>query len=84
MNFHKNKKPILTSGNEILRQINPLNAFIRMVDDAEDGILFIDKAYNFQPAPLGLSANASNVVLDYLLNVAETKRDSITFISRKK
>ncbi len=61
---------------------------------AEGGTLFIDgmidssqlqsddflEAYLFKPAPRGSTANASNGVLDYLLKVAETMRDTTTFI----
>jgi stage V sporulation protein K len=44
--------------------------------------VFIDEAYNFQPAPRGSTANASNKVLDLLMKSCEMEiyRSTTTFI----
>jgi hypothetical protein len=44
--------------------------------------VFIDEAYNFQPAPRGSTANASNRVLDLLMKSCEMEiyRSTTTFI----
>ena len=80
LGYRKNPKPVLTSANDILGEKDPGAAFAQMVDEADGGVLFIDEAYNFSPSPPGSTANASNKVLDYLMKVCETKRDTMTFI----
>eukprot|EP01038_Epipyxis_sp_PR26KG_P004361 gene4361-6169_t len=80
LGFRKNATPIITSANDILSESDPPEAFKQMVSNADNGTLFIDEAYNFNPAPPGSTANASNKVLDYLMKVSETKRETITFI----
>ena len=80
LGYRKNPIPVITSANDILSEQDPPAAFQTMVQSAENGTLFIDEAYHFNPAPRGSTANASNKVLDYLMKISETKRDSITFI----
>jgi hypothetical protein len=80
LGYRKNPKPVLTTANDILSEKDPGAAFAYMVDKAEGGVLFIDEAYLFSPSPPGSTANASNKVLDYLMKVSETKRDTTTFI----
>ena len=80
LGYRKNPKPVLTSANDILSDCDPGAMFEKMVASADGGCLFIDEAYNFSPAPPGSTANASNKVLDYLMKVSETKRETMTFI----
>ena len=80
LGFRKNPKPILTSANDILSEQDPAEVFKDMVEEAGNGTIFIDEAYHFNPAPKGSTANASNKVLDLLMKVSETKRESLSFI----
>ena len=80
LGFRKNPTPILTSASDLLGAKDPAKEFAQMVTDADGGTLFIDEAYQFDPAPKGSTANASNKLLDLLMKVAEEKRDSMTFI----
>lgn len=80
LGYRKNPNPVLTTANDILSEQDPADAFADMVQKADGGVLFIDEAYLFCPAPPGSTANASNKVLDYLMKVSETKRDTMTFI----
>jgi hypothetical protein len=80
LGYRKNKTPIMTSANEILAEQDPMQFFAGMVSQGDNGTIFIDEAYNFNPAPAGQTANPSNKVLDHLMMVAETKRESMSFI----
>jgi hypothetical protein len=83
LGYRKNPVPVITSANDILSEQDPPDTFRKMVKSADGGTLFIDEAYHFNPAPPGSTANASNKVLDYLMKVSETHRESITFILGK-
>ncbi len=80
LGYRKNSSPIITSANEILAEQDPVQYFIGLVSQGDNGTIFIDEAYNFNPAPAGQTANPSNKVLDHLMLVSETKRDTMTFI----
>ena len=80
LGFRQNPNPVFTSANDILGGQDPAADFADMIQQADNGTIFIDEAYNFNPAPRGSTANASNAVLDMLMKVTETKRDSISFI----
>lgn len=56
--------------------------FAKLVEEAKGGTLFIDEAYRLTPAPAGKSPNASNEVLDCLLEAVEdpATRETTTFI----
>ena len=51
LGFRKNPTPILTSANDILSGQDPPGDFEKMVQAADGGTIFIDEAYNFNPAP---------------------------------
>jgi hypothetical protein len=53
----------------ILKFKDPGGDFAKLVAEAKGGTLFIDEAYRLTPAPAGKSPNASNEVLDCLLEV---------------
>eukprot|EP01041_Mallomonas_annulata_P015350 gene15350-32498_t len=78
--FRSNPVPFLTNAGDILKAKDPAGEFETLVNNAIGGTVFIDEAYLFKPAPRGQTANASNAVLDYLLKVAEEKRETTTFI----
>ena len=78
LGYRKNPIPIITSANDILSEQDPAATFQAMVQSAENGTLFIDEAYHFNPAPRGSTANASNKVLDFLMKISETKRSTPT------
>lgn len=80
LGFRKNDKPVFTNAGDILKEKDPVGEFEKMVEVAKGGTIFIDEAYLFRPAPRGSNANASNAVLDYLLKVCETMRETTTFI----
>lgn len=80
LGYRKNKAPIMTSANEILAEQDPMQFFAGLVSQGDNGTIFIDEAYNFNPAPAGQTANPSNKVLDHLMLVSETKRESMSFI----
>ena len=78
--YRTNPVPFLTNAGDILKAKDPVGEFEQLVESASGGTVFIDEAYLLKPAPRGSTANASNGVLDYLLKVAETKRETTTFI----
>eukprot|EP01041_Mallomonas_annulata_P008050 gene8050-16508_t len=78
--FRTNPIPFLTNAGDILNAKDPAGEFEKLVNKAIGGTVFIDEAYLLRPAPRGQTANASNEVLDFLLKVAEEKRDTTTFI----
>lgn len=78
--FRSTPDPVLTNAGKILSEKDPVAYFTQLVDDANGGTLFIDEAYQFNPAPRGSQANESNKILDYLLKVTVTMRDTTTFI----
>ena len=80
LKFRKNPTPCLTSAAKILKAKDPLADFEAMVKKAEGGTVFIDECYLLKPSPPGQQANASNAVLDYLMEVSETLRSTTTFI----
>ncbi len=80
LGYRKNSKPLITNAGDILKEKDPVGEFEKMVTAASGGTVFIDEAYLFKPAPRGSSTNASNAVLDYLLKVCETMRETTTFI----
>jgi hypothetical protein len=69
LKFRKNPQPILTSASKILKLKDPAQEFEKMIKLAEGGTIFIDEVYLLKPAPAGQQANASNQVLDTLLEV---------------
>jgi replication-associated recombination protein RarA len=71
LGFRKNNTMIETSAQDILKLKNPGTDFADMMKQATGGCLFIDEAYRFSPAPAGQQPNASNEVLDYLLEAIE-------------
>jgi SpoVK/Ycf46/Vps4 family AAA+-type ATPase len=71
LGFRKNATMIETSAQDILKCQNPGSDFADMMKQATGGCLFIDEAYRFSPAPAGQQPNASNEVLDYLLEAVE-------------
>lgn len=78
--FRKNPTPIITDANAILGDKDPVGLILGLIQKAAGGILLIDEAYQFTPAPPGTTANASNLVLDTLLQAAETMRNSTSFV----
>ena len=67
LGFRTNPSPVETSAQDILKQDNPAKDFQDMLESATGGTLFIDEAYRFSPARQGQQPNASNQVLDSLL-----------------
>jgi SpoVK/Ycf46/Vps4 family AAA+-type ATPase len=51
--------------------MDPASDFAQMMKNATGGCLFIDEAYRFSPSASGQQPNASNQVLDYLLEAVE-------------
>jgi Holliday junction resolvasome RuvABC ATP-dependent DNA helicase subunit len=80
LGFRSNPKPLITSATDILRLKDPPADFALMVDAATGGTIFIDEAYQFKPTTGASTPNASNHVLDYILKVSETKRETTSFI----
>ena len=62
---------IETSAQDILKKKDPGSDFAEMMKNATGGCLFIDEAYRFSPSPAGQQPNASNEVLDFLLESVE-------------
>jgi SpoVK/Ycf46/Vps4 family AAA+-type ATPase len=71
LGFRKNATLIETSAQEILKGMDPASDFAQMMKNATGGCLFIDEAYRFSPSASGQQPNASNQVLDYLLEAVE-------------
>ena len=71
LGFRKNATLIETSAQEILKGKDPASDFADMMKKATGGCLFIDEAYRFSPSASGHQPNASNQVLDYLLEAVE-------------
>ena len=71
LGFRKNATMIETSAQDILKKKDPGSDFAEMMKNATGGCLFIDEAYRFSPSPAGQQPNASNEVLDYLLEAME-------------
>jgi len=71
LGFRKNDTMIETSAQEILKSKDPGSDFADMMEEAKGGCLFIDEAYRFTPSPPGQQPNASNQVLDYMLEAVE-------------
>lgn len=80
LKYRKNATPVLTSADDILGDNQPVEAFSKIVQDAEGGTLFIDEAYLFEPASKGRTQNDSNKVLNALLKNADKMRLTTTFI----
>jgi ATP-dependent Clp protease ATP-binding subunit ClpA len=80
LKFRKNPKPLLTSASKILKLKDPAGEFEDMIKQATGGTIFIDEVYLFKPAPPGQQANASNQVIDTLLEYSESLRGSTSFI----
>lgn len=78
--YRSNPDPVLTNAGEILKNKDPVEFFDQLVARAKGGTIFIDEAYQFNPAPRGSTPNASNQVLDYLIKVTEEMRETTTFI----
>jgi SpoVK/Ycf46/Vps4 family AAA+-type ATPase len=71
LGFRKNATMIETSAQDILKKKDPGSDFAEMMKNATGGCLFIDEAYRFSPSPAGQQPNASNEVLDFLLESVE-------------
>ena len=71
LGFRTNPTMIETSAQDILKSKCPGSEFADMMKNATGGCLFIDEAYRFSPAPSGQQPNASNQVLDFLLEAVE-------------
>jgi SpoVK/Ycf46/Vps4 family AAA+-type ATPase len=71
LGFRKSATMIETSAQDILKCKDPGSDFADMMKNATGGCLFIDEAYRFSPAPSGQQPNASNQVLDFLLEAVE-------------
>ncbi len=82
LGFRSNPKPLETSAQSILKLSQPVQEFVDMVQKARGGTVFIDEAYRFAPNKGTGPPNDSNHILDFLLEVVETKeyRDTTTFI----
>jgi SpoVK/Ycf46/Vps4 family AAA+-type ATPase len=80
LKFRKNATPLITSASKILKLQDPAGEFEVMVKKAAGGTVFIDEVNLFKPAAAGQQSNASNAVLDYLLEVSESLRATTTFI----
>jgi SpoVK/Ycf46/Vps4 family AAA+-type ATPase len=82
LGFRKNPLLVETSAQDILKSKDPGSDFAEMMKNATGGCLFIDEAYRFSPSPAGQQPNASNEVLDYLLEAVEKPeiRSSTTVI----
>ena len=71
LGFRSNPQMVETSAQDILKLKDPASDFAQMFDSAKGGTLFIDEAYRFSPAGAGSQPNASNQVLDFLLEAVE-------------
>jgi SpoVK/Ycf46/Vps4 family AAA+-type ATPase len=82
LGYRSNPDPIETSAQAILKMKDPVNDFVKMVQAAKGGTMFIDEAYRFSPNKGKGSPNESNYILDYLLETVEDKsfRETTTFI----
>ncbi len=74
LGFRSNPKVEETSAQAILKVgPDPVAAFVALVKGAVGGTVFIDEAYRFSPNKAGGQPNASNGILDYLLEAGEDR-----------
>ncbi len=83
LKFRSNPNLQEASAQSILKlKPDPVDSFVKMVDAAKGGTLFIDEAYRFSPSKGASGPNASNSILDHLLEMAEDEsfRNTTTVI----
>ncbi len=79
LEYRTNPNPLLTSASEILSSKDPAEDFKALCKGADGGVVFIDEAYAFSPAPKGSRSNDSNKVIDVLISLSSTMKNT-TFI----